>query len=289
MPTLTQFKLPVPKSWDEFEDIVVSAINSLQPITQPQRFGRQGQAQHGVDILVDDYMSRRTGIQCKNVDKISLTEIESEIAKAEEYEPSLESYMFAVSFPRDAVLHKQISKLSDNRARECKFRVGIWFWEDIAFFMSRHSVELERHYPDLFTSSSSPTARLDSIQTDIANQRLKALQDMWALRHRILPPKRFPDMEWHDVLEDISLDLDKHAEALRDIHQRLGSTLPKEVSALLGSAEVAAVDGSFEVSLVEDFEVPNEACQAAERMLELLTDAIDKTRTSLVEIGVKLD
>jgi hypothetical protein len=289
MPTLTQCKLPVPKSWDEFEDIVVSAINSLQPITQPQRFGRQGQAQHGVDILVDDYMSRRTGIQCKNVDKISLPEIEAEIAKAERYEPSLESYVFAVSLSRDAKLHKQISMLSDNRAREYKFRVGIWFWEDIEFFMSRHSVELERHYPDLFTSSSSPTALLDSIQTDVANQRLKALQEMWALRHRILPPKRFPDMEWYDVLEDISLDLNKHADGLRDINQRLGSTLPKEVSALLGSAEAAAIDGSFEVSLVEDFEVPYEACQAAERMLELLTDAIDKTRTSLVEIGVRLD
>ncbi len=289
MPTLTQVKLPVPKSWDEFEDIVVSAINSLQPVTPSQRFGRQGQAQWGVDNVFEDYMSRRTGAQCKNVDTISLAEIQAEIAKAEKYTPALESFIFAVTFPRDAKIHKQINILSDRRSRQGKFRVGIWFWDDIAFFLSRDPTELARHYPQMFASTAAPTSSQGSMQTVIVSQRLKALQEMWALRHRISPPKRHPDMEWDEALEDIALDLDKHAKSLKDINQRLGSTLPKEVTNLLESAEAAALDGSFEVSLADDIEVPSEARNAAGRMFDLLNEGIDKTRASLTEIGVRLD
>lgn len=289
MPTLTQVKLPVPKSWDEFEDIVVSAINSLQPITPCQRFGRQGQAQYGVDNVFEDYMSRRTGVQCKNVDTISLTEIQAEIAKAETYTPALESYMFAFTFPRDAKIHKQINILSADRSLHGKFRVGVWFWDDIAFFLSRDPTELARHYPQMFATSAAPMAGQGSIQTGIATERLKALQEMWALRHRILPAKRHPDMEWDEALEDIAVDLGKHAKSLKDINQRLGSTLPKEVGDLLESAEAAAVDGSFEVSLVDEIDVPSDARKAAGRMFDLLTEGIDKTRASLTTLGVKLD
>ena len=289
MPTLTQVKLPVPKSWDEFEDIVVSAINSLQPITPSQRFGGQGQTQYGVDNLFEDYMSRRTGVQCKNVDALSLTEIRAEISKAETFTPLLESYVFAVTFPRDAKIHKQISILSAKRALEGKFRVGIWFWDDIAFFLSREPTELARHYPQIFVSSAAPIASQSSIHTGVASERLKAFQEMWALRHLIVPPRWPPDMDWDEALEDIALDLHKHAKSLKDINQRLGSTLPKEVTDLLESAEATAIDGSFEVSLVDDIDVPHNAVKAAERMLELLTEGIEKTRASLKTLGVKLD
>jgi hypothetical protein len=289
MPTLSQIKLPVPKSWDEFEDIVVSAINSLQPVNVPQRFGRQGQAQDGIDIEFEDYMSRRTGVQCKNTDSISLPEIQAEIAKAEGYSPALESYVFAVSFPRDARIHKQVNKLSEDRFRRGKFRVGIWFWDDIAFFLSRDPTELARHFPQMFTSAAVPSAGQNSVQTGIASQQLKALQEMWALRHRIFPPKRHPDMEWDEALEDIAIDLAKHAKSLKDINQRLGSTLPQEVTILLESAEAAAVNGSFDMSLADDIEVPNAARKAAGRMFDLLSESIDKTRTSLATLGLKLD
>src|SRR5438445_13521460 len=65
MPTFAQVKLPVPKSWDEFEDIVTSAIYAQQPSLSPQRHGRQGQSQHGVDIFFEDFTTRHTGVQCK--------------------------------------------------------------------------------------------------------------------------------------------------------------------------------------------------------------------------------
>lgn len=289
MPTFSQIKLPRPKSWNDFEDIVVSAINSLQPISVPQRVGRQGQAQKGIDIEFEDYMSRLTGVQCKNTDKISLTAMQAEIAKAESYKPALESYIFAVAFARDARTHKQVNLLSHERSRQNKFRVGIWFWEDIAFFLSRDLSELARHYPEMFTSSAAPMASQSSMQIGIAGQQLNALQEMWALRHRMVPPKRYPDMDWDEALEDMAVDLEKHAKSLKDINQRLGSTLPQEVTTLLETAESAAVDGHFDVSLADNIEVPSEARKAAGRMFDLLSEAVDKTRASLANLGVKLD
>lgn len=201
-------------------------------------------------------MSRRTGVQCKNVDTLSLAEIKAEITKAETYTPPLKSYVFAVTFPRDAKIHKQINILSADRSLQGNFRVGLWFWDDIAFFLSREPTELAGHYPQIFASSAAPIANQSSIQTGIAAERLKALQEMWALRHRILPRKRHPDMDGDEALEDIALDLDKHAKSLKDINERLGSTLPKDVTDLLESAETAAVDGSFEVSLADEIDVP---------------------------------
>jgi hypothetical protein len=289
MPTLTQVKLPVPKDWNEFEDIVASAIISLRPITPSQRFGRQGQAQHGVDILFEDFMCRMTGVQCKNVETLTLGEINAEISKAESYDPHLESYVFAVTFPRDAKIHKQINLLSVDRSRHGKFRVGIWFWDDIAFFLSREPAELSRHYPDFFSNSSALIANHSAVQNGIAADRIKALKELWALRHRILPPKRHPDMEWEEVLEEIAFDLHNHAQSLRDISQRLGSTLPKDVAALLARAEAEAVIGSFEVSLDDEMDVPIEARNAADRMYELLTEGIEKTRVSIKALGIDLD
>jgi hypothetical protein len=291
MPTLTQIQLPVPKSWEEFEDIVASAINTLRPARPPQRYGRRGQSQYGVDILFEDFLTWSTGIQCKCVNGIKLKEIEAEVAKAEQFLPQLESYIIAVTISRDARLHKQVNKLSYERSRNNKFRVGIWFWEDVAFFLSRDPTELARHYPQMFASTTTTIASLDGIQIDITRRRVEALNEMWALRHRIVPRRRHSDMDWDEALEDIAMDLDSHAVTLHDAIGRIGAILPSGVTDLLRSAATVAEEGSFEVSLSDDddFEVPREAREAAGRMYDLLTDAITQIRADLTNSGLRLE
>ena len=50
MPSPTTTKLPIPKSWDEFEDIVADVLKLRWKNPHVTRNGRSGQRQHGVDI-----------------------------------------------------------------------------------------------------------------------------------------------------------------------------------------------------------------------------------------------
>jgi phosphoglycerol transferase MdoB-like AlkP superfamily enzyme len=50
MPTISSSSIPTPKSWDEFEDIVLAAAKLRWNATDFFRNGRQGQKQDGVDV-----------------------------------------------------------------------------------------------------------------------------------------------------------------------------------------------------------------------------------------------
>jgi hypothetical protein len=90
-----------------------------------------------------------------------------------------------------AKIHKQINILSADRSLQGKFHWHLVLGRH-RFFLSREPTEPSRHYPQIFVSSAALIANQSSIQTGIAAERLKALQEMWALRHRITPPKGHP-------------------------------------------------------------------------------------------------
>lgn len=50
MPIPVTSEMPVPKSWDEFEDICADILKSLWEDPFATRNGRAGQAQNGVDV-----------------------------------------------------------------------------------------------------------------------------------------------------------------------------------------------------------------------------------------------
>ena len=83
MPTISSSKVPSPKSWDEFEEITLSAAKLRWNSTDFYRHGRQGQKQDGVDIWGYDG-KRHIGVQCKNTTgELGLAVVETEIANAE--------------------------------------------------------------------------------------------------------------------------------------------------------------------------------------------------------------
>jgi hypothetical protein len=70
MPTPSTSDLPKPKSWDEFEDIVWSIYIQRWQDPHAQRYGRNGQAQHGVDIYgQQNGSSKYVAVQCKAIPK----------------------------------------------------------------------------------------------------------------------------------------------------------------------------------------------------------------------------
>lgn len=288
MPTLSQIKLPIPKSWDEFEAIVCSALATQNPCTQPTRYGRSGQAQQGVDIYYEDSLTRPTGVQCKCVEAVTLSEITAEIAKAESFDPPLESYVIAIALPRDAKLQKQVFKISHERAVAKKFRVGLWFWDEITSDLAKDPATLTLHFPHMFSSVQAPPATTESVGDRVTRERYEAYRELWSFLHvRLLPERHHPDYDWDDALDEIALELSNHWRQLNEFHKRLGPILPQEVADSLASATYAAQEGMFEIQLSDNASIPEAATSSARKVYEFCERAVDALRAELDRAGIR--
>jgi predicted helicase len=79
MPTLAHSHIPTPKSWEEFEDIALSAAKVRWRHSSFLGNGRIGQEQNGIDIYGTDENDNLLGIQCKNtVDGVTKETIAAE-------------------------------------------------------------------------------------------------------------------------------------------------------------------------------------------------------------------
>ncbi|GAB6180330.1 hypothetical protein JCM14036_16490 [Desulfotomaculum defluvii] len=150
MPTLSSMVIPIPKSWDEFEDICLSCLKIKWSSPNLTRHGRQGQPQAGVDVYGDDDLGQFVGVQCKLTNlNIDINLVNEEITKAETFVPELAVYYIATTSPADAKLQKDIRLFSKQRVSEGKFPVGILFWQDLIQELIINESEFKKHYPQL--------------------------------------------------------------------------------------------------------------------------------------------
>jgi len=154
MPTVPQSELPIPKSWDEFEDMVADLYGRVWNDPNTRRYGRTGQPQQGVDVYgcATHLGGRYAGVQCKRYDEGALTRaiVEGEIANAEEFSPPLAEYTIATTDRRNGKLQRAVREISQKRQSEGKFSVHIAFWEDLCSLLTHpdNSDLLQKHYAD---------------------------------------------------------------------------------------------------------------------------------------------
>ena len=142
--------LPIPKSWDEFEELIWDLFKRKWEEISTERYGRSGQAQQGVDIygqpkgVGGDY----AGIQCKRygIGGLTKTIIKREIRKAEDFEPKLALFIVATTDKRNAKLQKEIRLINREREEAEKFQIKIMFWEDLSNEIVAHNDILRKHY-----------------------------------------------------------------------------------------------------------------------------------------------
>jgi hypothetical protein len=160
VPTIYGMDLPLPTVWQEFEKMTRDAMALKWDSPNLSLNGRQGQAQHGVDIYGHDYLGRMTGIQCKRYEgPLKLTVVTDEVANAEKFLGPLATLYIATTADPDATLQAEVRKLSEERSSGGKFGVGLLFWEDIVTGLARNHNVLAAHYPqlklDVITGKSS--------------------------------------------------------------------------------------------------------------------------------------
>lgn len=147
MPSPTTTNLPRPKSWDEFEDICADVLKRIWDDPYIVRNGRLGQRQHGVDCyglpkhLNGASIKKYAGVQCKEIEALTIKVIEEEVEKAKEFKPHLIEYLVMTTAPRDATLQEEV------RTKSWPFdHVQIIFWEDISLELSGHDDLLQKHF-----------------------------------------------------------------------------------------------------------------------------------------------
>jgi hypothetical protein len=150
MPVLAASNIPTPKSWDEFEDIVLSAAKIRWKSSDFFRQGRQGQRQDGVDVFGQVADKRQIGVQGKNsIGGVTEATVKREIKQAESFTPPIDALYIATTAKRDAKIQKAVRLISKARVKAGKFPVAILFWEDICLDLCTDDAAFFRHYPQL--------------------------------------------------------------------------------------------------------------------------------------------
>lgn len=144
-----------PKEWGTFEDLCHALFKRVWRDPLAQKNGRRGQAQHGVDVFGSLNGDRRfyRGVQCKGKDsnygsKAEWSEVLTEIAKAEQFSPKLDEWIFATTAPADATIQKAARELSVERKAKNLFSVDVLGWEEIQALMASAPEVITEFYPE---------------------------------------------------------------------------------------------------------------------------------------------
>ena len=155
MPSPTTTDLPIPKLWEEFENICADLLKCLWCDPYVVRNGRSGQKQHGVDIYgkpahLKGRGSEIAGAQCKCAEVLTKEDINNEIEQATGFDPQLEEYLLLTTLKRDASLQEYV------RTQDWEInRVEILFWEDLSLQLSGSDELLKKHFPQWFKTKTS--------------------------------------------------------------------------------------------------------------------------------------
>lgn len=181
-----EVQIPLPRSWETFEDLCLALFRAIWKDPHAQKHGRRGQPQHGVDVYgsIDGAAAEFLGVQCKGKDeafggRASEAEILEELRKAEAFEPKLAHWTFATSAPSDAKLQALARKLSAERVAQQHCPVTILGWGDIQSLLLEHPNVLTAFYPEIASD-------LPALLAEVRNLNLgKTVEDLQAAIARL--------------------------------------------------------------------------------------------------------
>ncbi|MEA1988959.1 MAG: hypothetical protein U9N57_07115 [Pseudomonadota bacterium] len=186
-----------PKEWGTFENLCHAIFKKVWGDRLAQKHGRQGQAQQGVDIFGSMSGDRHHyyGVQCKGKDtnygsKANWSEVQAEIAKAEQFSPKLEKWVFATTSPVDAKLQKAARELSVQRVEKGEFSVEVLGWEEIQALMAEMPEVITEFYPEHVDHLPQVVEALRALPT--LEKKLETLVDR-------LEAKPFSPPSSHDI------------------------------------------------------------------------------------------
>ncbi|KFZ27476.1 MAG: hypothetical protein KQ78_00213 [Candidatus Izimaplasma bacterium HR2] len=150
-----------PIYWTDFEDLCKKTWGSKYNFEDIKKNGRQGQAQHGVDVYGRlDSLDGYFGIQCKGKDaynpdaSLTIKEIDEEIEKSKTFKPPLKKFIFATTANKDVKIEEYI-RLKDEESRKLGFfPIVLFSWEDLVDLIEEDKYVYDWYVNDILHSSS---------------------------------------------------------------------------------------------------------------------------------------
>ena len=168
MPTIASSELPVPKSWDEFEEICADLFGRIWNDPNTVRYALLGERQNGVDIRGRLPDGAIPGAQCKRkrqwpVAKLTTKDIVVEVAEALKFTPSLSEFTIATTALNAAKLQAHVDAITERHKGQGLFSVHLLGWSELCRRITDHPQLVEKHYG--FVALSSIGAKIDEIRT----------------------------------------------------------------------------------------------------------------------------
>ena len=151
MPSLAMLRVPPPTDSKEFEELCKDYLK-YEHKAAAQLYGRSGQDQKGIDIVVTLKDNSVICAQCKDVKKVTAQDLDEWILEAERFEYPMREFVIMVAVENDTKLQDHILDVNKHRAQEKKATVKLVFWDDIVQFINKDPKIFSSYYPDLFSA-----------------------------------------------------------------------------------------------------------------------------------------
>lgn len=227
MSRITQYFQP-PLYWQQFEDLTEGVFRFTYNDPRPQKVGRPGQSQDGVDVY-GRYRSEVIGIQCKRMDELDernkplpggpITKkfIDDAVIEALAFDPALQIWILATTAKRDATIQAYARHLDLESRQKNSFGIQVWFWDDFITDLNRHH-DLQRWYYDQVIQVRS--------SNDQDNLILEMLREAFARAAFRTPLHQESPVEFLQALKDTQCAINtgqlKDRETRRVIRQAIG-------------------------------------------------------------------
>lgn len=143
-------QLRAPPSWDKFEEICADLFSKIWDDPETVRYGTSGQAQNGVDIYGRDD-GENIGVQCKGrrdwpPTKLTVADIDEEVAKAKAFVPALGSYIIVTTAENDVRATDRANAITLENAKNGLFRVTVYGWTELVRRLNDYPDLLKKHF-----------------------------------------------------------------------------------------------------------------------------------------------
>lgn len=186
---------PPLSNWQDFEELTVGFFEEVHGVFQPQRYGLQGQPQHGVDVVGQSGGGEWLAAQCKRLkDKgagrhrtggaISEQLVRAEIAKADGFSGKIDRYLLVTTGSTQPEIQTLAQHMTAERKLRGLFAVNVLFWEDFNRSLNRNWQLRERFHFKLLPQQTSEESDREILELIASAFRRPAFRDHLNIEHR---------------------------------------------------------------------------------------------------------
>lgn len=168
-PTMASFngkRLPPISDGRKFEIFTLDLWERLYGKGSATLFGRSGQAQDGVDVLVRAG-DRLIGVQCKAVAKLDVEVLEEEVGRARGFVPSLTHFVLVTTAPHDTALVSRAAALTKDHLAQGGFEVAYFGWDELLRLLEDHADVARKHFPEFTVPTTTAPTFTIAVDNDL--------------------------------------------------------------------------------------------------------------------------